>query len=332
MMENQPARFRLSVISILVLLAAISARSWMYFQVAGKQPLTPYQAGTFIGYVLMGAILAPLFFSWLAWLVFRRSSTAATIVFCLATCLLNLLAWDKNSHLHAGLEQLDKARQNLVSSMRETMKNPVAGPAAAVDQLKSYSRKLGEATSQMQGREKLAGEAGQRFYRLLTAKMQGYSTAVQALQKEGFGRAKGINTRADLQHRRELVQAFARANQDVADFYTNAENIFRGELQKENLDSGYIGQVLEGFRKSASIDLVLKVRKCDAEIVDQTNKMLDLYDREWRTWRVEDSGKVIFVNPAAVDEFQAAQNAIKDIAARQKAFQDQILQNAQAAK
>lgn len=80
------------------------------------------------------------------------------------------------------------------------------------------------------------------------------------------------------------------------------------------------------------MDLVLKVRAYDSELVTQMNRILDLYEREWYTWRVDENGRVIFVNPAAVDEFQAAQTSITEIADRQKATQQEIVTNADAAK
>jgi hypothetical protein len=233
-------------------------------------------------------------------------------------------------HSIAGMQKMNQAEQQLTSNMREAMKNPATAPAKAVQQLDQYSKQLGSATDEMQGKEKIAGEAGQRLFKLLSVQMQNYATAYQAVVQSGFYKAKGINTREDLQHRREIVKAFGDANEHVADFYRNSVETLRVELKKGDLTDDYIETILKGFQKTASIDLVLKVRKCDADLVTQCNKILDIYDREWGNWHLDDKGLVIFQNPAAVADFNSAQGAIRQIADDQKGFQQQILKNTEA--
>lgn len=331
------AGFRLSVISILVLLVAIALRGWVFFSLVRVFPKGTgiridsigNQIVFFLSWVVIGAIAVPFVLSWLSWLIFRRSQVVATVVFCVVTIVVTLATADRSWRIRAGVEQIDKAQARLFADMRASMGDPVSS-SSSVQQLNSFVDTMGKATSGMAGREKKAGEAMQRFFRLLTLKMQAYAAATQALAAAGFSRAKGIRTREDLQHRRELVRNFGKANKDVEDFYRNAEGILRHDLEEENLPRTYIDPVLVDFRKTTL--MVLKVRACDDELVTQSNKILDLYDREWATWRVEESGKVIFVNPAAVDEFVAAQQSILEIAGRQQKLQKQVLDNAAAAK
>jgi len=324
--------FRLSAISVLILLGAIAFRVWVFFKF-NDTPLTAATSGQFSQLCgnIVGVLLLSGLFAWIAWLMFRRSTVVGNIVFCLAVIGFSGMTWQAAQNRHA-MEAVNKVERDMAGNLRETLKNAKGDPSSALAQFNKLSDTLGQASSQMSGRDKRAAEAGQHFTKMLSAKVQLYSDAYKPLSKAGFAQAKGIASKDDIGHRRGLVNAFGDANKQVTDFYKASERTFRTELEKENLDGPYIDQVLRGFRESASVDIVLRVRKCDEELVAQMNKLLDIYEREWGAWRVDDAGKVIFVNPDAVKEFNGAQKSIVEIAERQKAAQEEIIKKAEARK
>ncbi len=116
------------------------------------------------------------------------------------------------------------------------------------------------------------------------------------------------------------------------DFYKNAIGTYRVELQKENVgDDQDIEAALKAFEATGNdrvcpADQAYWKRTCS----EQSNKILDLYDREWGKWRLNADGKLLFENPAAVDDYRNAVNAFNEDAAKQKVIQGQLLQKVES--
>lgn len=237
----------------------------------------------------------------------------------------------RNEQKEAQVQKLQQAEQDLVSGVRKALDDPKTAPAAMQKQVDAYSQQLGGAASSLEGRDKRIAQAAQHFIQLVSDKMRKYNSAHDALVKDGFLKAEGINTRDDLQHRRQLVQALDDVNNDVIDFYKNAMTIYRDELQKQNVgDDQDVEEALRQVEKQGTIENALQIRELEADLLAQGNKVLDLYDQEWGKWKLAGEGKVLFDNPAAATAYNSAMEVIRGDAAKQMTIEKQILQKTEA--
>lgn len=330
----QPAekpKFRVTWVAGLLMLAIIGLDFWIFFGLMGIRNPNPRQGGMLGGAILRDAFLVPAVVGWIAWLVCGRSQRAGTIALGLAVCGMGFFEWNVAQHTLKGAEKLQQLQKDTVSDLRKNLQSEDGGIAQSQQQIDRLSQQLGSAASDMRGSGKLVAEASQRFLKMAGVHIQKYAAAYQALKDSGFTQAKGINTREDLQRRRDLNKAFGDANEEVAAFYRSAAETFRAELTKGNLGENEVRDALEGFNATSSIPLVLQIRQCDSQLVEEAGKIFDVYDREWGKWRLNSDDKILFENSSAAMEFNSIQKNIGEIAAKQEAIQRQILQKAEAA-
>ena len=249
------------------------------------------------------------------------------VVFLLFAGGIGGVIWYKGRSDAEAQNKVKSAQKELVADLRKSIDNPdpSAGPANVVKDLDRFTQQMGSAADNLQGDKKLEAIAQQHFLQLAGAQLQKYNVAYQALFQAGFTKPNGINTKDDLQHRRDLLKAFGDANEQVAQFYRGAKDTFREELKKQNLSDQTADAMLNSFDKDAQIELVLKIRSFDAQLIEQAGKILDIYDKEWGKWTISSGGGPEFVNAAAADDYNKAYTAIQTLAQQQMALQQQAM-------
>ncbi len=206
--DEKPA-FRLHpvVIVFLVLYAlGVSFVAFRRFQAGGADQV-PSAIGT-----LAGSIMGPVLFAYIAWLIFRRSAVAANIVCCLALAGGVNYAIQNIQKQASALEKLKEMQNDVASTVRQNLASGSSNPTANVKMIDKVSQQLGGIANDLQGNDRQAMLAVQELTQQVGALMQKYNSTHDALVNDGFAKAKGINTRDDLQRRKGLAKAFSDAN------------------------------------------------------------------------------------------------------------------------
>lgn len=270
-------------------------------------------------YRLRSAILIIVLFVFIGWVVFR-----------------GYYAWierqAREKRNAAALEQIQHDKEEMSDNMVKALKDPNAGPQEMVKQYHQFSEKLGASSQGMSGQEKLAMEAIQGFSVRLGTQMQEYSAAFQTLQEAGFISPANLKSREDIVHRRELLSNFDKANEQVTSLCKNSQQVLEEELKSKGVDEKFIQSVLNGYRKSSNMDLILQIRQCDKDLVTEANQMLDVYDSEWGKWRVSENENVVFENQSAVEAFNKIHADIDATADKQTALQQQLIEKVKKPK
>jgi hypothetical protein len=232
---------------------------------------------------------------------------------------------ERDAQQAEGLRQLDAARHEMVSSLRRSVENgeTVDDPAA---QLEDYNARLGRASEHLSDTDRKPVIAGQRVLARLTPLLQTYARELKQLETDGFTAPASLPSRESIQTRSQSVTRFDRANAELLSFYRGVEEAYRAELDKERLSETARTQALEGFRRGANIPLNVTIRETDATLARLMQKTLDLLDKQWGRWHVEESGEVLFDDADALAEFSAVQTELQQTADRQRVAQNELLE------
>jgi hypothetical protein len=233
----------------------------------------------------------------------------------------------------AGVQRMAKNRQNLAEVDR-TLKSYQA-------QIKQSIGKSNEMEIRMQALEGLrammekgskeadpsgakAMEASAAMLGRLQVPAKVYEAKLKVLLAAQVLNGATLTSKAQFAPRREVVEDFRQANQELVAAYTNMEASFRAELAARQLPERIIQAQLAGFRKSlaARNALVLKIRQKDEELGQQMLRVLDLLEDQWGRWSYDkETTQILFTADSAADQYNQSVRRIEQIGTEQQALQ-----------
>jgi hypothetical protein len=246
-----------------------------------------------------------------------------TALYLVSTSVAKAVATQKERR--ARLADLETKRRELADAARSSVEE--GKMEGMSERLTKFGESVGNAADSASGTERQSLRVAQRVLQSMAPSLGSYEAALKELQAAGFARPQSINSRDAIAARVALVKKFGAANDNLSRVLQGLESRVRVELEQEGVPARDREKFVSGFIKASNLDLNRTVRQCDRELTDNLLKMLALLDREWGAWKM-DGETVIFNRPPVIQEFNGLTTELNDIAERQSAAQQEILNRA----
>ena len=132
------------------------------------------------------------------------------------------------------------------------------------------------------------------FITLRQSKSQPFVEAQKALEDAGGVGPKGLNSKADITARRDLVAKCLAGNQAYLEFIKTQEDAYRAELAKTPLIPEDVASVTSVFASHANTASSVKLRETDQDALKTGDEMLAYLEKTYGKWTVSADGKLLF--------------------------------------
>jgi hypothetical protein len=193
--------------------------------------------------------------------------------------------------------------------------------------LDHFQQTLDHAVENASGSDAQLLKASQAFTARVALLQKNYQQSVQELTAAKVLNTSNLVDRDMIQARRVLVQNFLQSNDELKDFTSHNEEMFRQELTRFNTPPRLIESTLEGFRQTAGArkNILLEIRGQDDTMGQDMLGVLDLLDTNWAQWSFNQSaGRVRFESQTALDRYNALLREIRQTAADQADSQKRL--------
>jgi hypothetical protein len=221
------------------------------------------------------------------------------------------------------LNEVETQGREMQQALRNSVDRQTVGVGMA-DRLAKFSKSAGEAAESSSGMEKKYLLVSQRILSSMAPALAKYEAASKELREAGYAKPVSLKSQDAIAARVQLVKNFGEANDGLKQLLEGMENRVGQELDKEGVTGIDRDKAVKDFR-SANVDLTLKIRACDTELVDTLLKMLAILNTNWGLWS-SDGVKVRFNDTATAQEYNKLLASIRDIGARQVTAQKELVQ------
>lgn len=249
---------------------------------------------------------------------------AVSVAILSAAVVRAIFAVKDARHNREAMSEFREASQEIRQDMKDKLgsEDTVEGASAKAQQMQDA---MGKTASKLTGDAAKSFRAGERLMGAMKEKVANYETAFKGFVSPGGSEPKSLTSETVIESRLGLLRAFEARNQEFADFLKTAEGAFRAELEKESFPPARIEETAKGFRDGGNFPTLIAIRATDSELCTVMTKYLTLLKTEWGKWKVNEEGAILFQNDGAADEFMGYAKQLQDIAARQAALQEKVL-------
>lgn len=222
----------------------------------------------------------------------------------------------------AKLAELEKQRRELLDAAKNSVET--GSPDGAADRLSKFGDSIGNAAESLNGIEKQGLRVAQRILQSMAPAVSAYEVAFRELQTANVLGVDTIDSKDAIASRVVVIKKFDEANENLVQLVKNLEPRIRAELEKEGFPKTNRDEFVNGFLKSANVDLTLTVRQCDTDLAAAMQKIMALLDREWGAWKAE-NGAINFNRVPATEEYNGLISKIDELGERQATAQQELL-------
>lgn len=294
--------------------------------------LSSYEIGRLTGNIV-GVLILPTLFAWLAWRLFRRSQVARTVTFFTLFGLLvlsGLLRATRHASQQNAFANLDDlARENREVQRAALARDGTLNPAESEKFARAVTSELQKATASSTGQTRAAAEAGQAIMERLLAINTRYKAALAEIEVATFFRFSSLDTPEKIAARRKAVQDFAAANAEMEQRQANGLELLRAELEQRGVSGTMLNSTLQGYTESSrtQIPIILKIRDTDARLATAMLDFLDLAEGKLGKWELRSNGEIAFENPTAKIRYDALLEQVQTVSAEQREYQRQLVEH-----
>lgn len=195
----------------------------------------------------------------------------------------------------------------------------------SLDRLQSDFNTAAQTTS---GDDALVFQALSRYTAQMRSDLEKYHEAAAQLRTGHILTTSNLTDKTQIESRRELVQNFLTANQDLMHTTTNSADSIREDLENLKIPPAKIDSLMVRFNAKFAPrrDLEMQIRVCDDHIGQSMLTILDLLESDWGRWHYNAvNRKIYFNNPASLETYQNSLEAIHIAGKEQVMFQGQMV-------
>lgn len=131
---------------------------------------------------------------------------------------------------------------------------------------------------------------------------QSYETQRKRFLDSGGTVASSIRTLEQLEAREAIIASCGKANGDMLRFIQDIDARLEAALANVDWTPDQREEAIQGYKKGASLDLVLGIRGLDQQVLEASWAVMSLLRKEWGRWRIQGDA-VVFDSSAAAKEF-----------------------------
>jgi len=303
-----------SKILIILALAIVGLLSFTFSPNASAA--IPYTIGRIVGIMVI-----PFVLSWLAWIISRRSKTAATVVFNLFIVLAVLsqaVEINKARKKADTLNQLLSKKEDFSSTMKQSLTDENADGREA---LKDYSNEVissfDELEANSSGKEKQVFAVMKAFMKEVQVYNDNFQAASGAVFDPSVLDYSLFTSPQALDQRLALVDEYQAQIDAYTNFYFNYIQSLEKKLEPIGMDSRVVKQALSGVHKVYDKQVVINrdLFQSHRDYESSIRKLLTLLKSNPDTWTVQD-GYITPYSQKFLDEFNGYVEDLNDAANR----------------
>ena len=199
-----------------------------------------------------------------------------------------------SQNLNADEQQLrDNARQSFDSKTGIT--NTDFG---SLDKMKGD---LDSATPTLTGDKASIAKAMSHYVEKVRASMKNYQDASIELRAARILVTSNLTSVTQIESRREVLQNFITANENMENVITNSEDSIRADLSSMNVSQDTIDGTIAGFDSTflPRRNLTLQIRECDDRMSHSMGVILNLLETDWGRWHFNSFDQKLYFDDAA---------------------------------
>ena len=158
-------------------------------------------------------------------------------------------------------------------------------------------------------------DANTAFTEARDAKFQAFMTARTAFETAGGIDPKGLDDKANLAARRDLLTKLRAAADDHLAFTTTQDDAYRAELAKTPLTPNDVDSLVADFSQRQNTPRAIKLQQIEKDLLACSDEMLSDLDKWFGKWSVTASDKVLFKKKANTAAFIALQEKYNGLVA-----------------
>ncbi len=225
-------------------------------------------------------------------------------------------------------QNLHNDAQDMQASVKQSY-NPKTGITNT--DFKTFDKMQGDmnaAAQTMSGDDALASQAMSRYLARMRSGMEQYHAAATQLRTAHILSTADLTDKAQIASRRQLLQDFMAANENLKNVTTNSETSLRADLDSLKISPAKIDAVMAGFdaKFAPRRDLDLKIRECDDRMAQSMSAILDLLETDWGQWHFSATDKKIYFDRTAARRvYQESIQSIKVTSEEQVTLQGELV-------
>lgn len=225
--------------------------------------------------------------------------------------------------------QFDALSAELVTNAAQNY-NPTSGVDGGkqLKLLSDYRRKLKAVSQRASGDDAAMMQASEAILQRIQVAGQKVVAADNHCHEAGIFDFESLTNRNELAIRRRAILDLKTANAQLRELLTNRTAIAISELRSRGVPEDKIQSFVEGFSRSETQALTVKLRSYVDDYCDACVSLQDVLDKHWGKWRFDSTlGTVVFDDPSVQNEFGHLAKSILAIRKKEIALQGEILKH-----
>jgi len=227
-------------------------------------------------------------------------------------------------------ESMDSVKQSLEQAQRDVRRSfdTTNGIKAEPEVFDKTVTALKKASQQMEGESAQVTEASAAYLTELQQLTRAYGAEYKKLEEAHVLDAGKLKAKEQIEQRKQVVQHFMKANEDIDRFVAESEKNFRSEMAKRKVSQTRIDREVAAFRKTSQprTPLVRAIRASDRQIGNAMLNVLNLLEGDWGNWEYDaNTGGVVFSDAAVLDKYKGYLDDIVVSGKQQVALQQRLI-------
>lgn len=184
---------------------------------------------------------------------------------------------------------------------------------------------LKDKTSKLGGREARASDASLSISEAIIEASKPSTEAGARFIKARVLDPRTIKTVEDIRDRRELTETFRQANEQLLEYLSNLAQNSRKVTDGRGLTSEEVATIVSRIVGSPSMQLVLRKRRLDKTIAENSLGILDLLEKNWGDWKIQED-KLVFTDSDVMETYSTLLHGTHEATKEQADIQKRIIE------
>ena len=239
-----------------------------------------------------------------------------------------VIGFQKSSSTRQSIANLQSDEKAMQANFKQSYNSKTGNTNADFNSIDRIQGDIKTAAQASSGDNALILQAMSRHVALMRSAMKGYYDAAAKLRTGHVLVASNLTDKAQIIPRRELVQDFMVANDNLLFTITNSETYVRAALESQKIPPQKIPALMAAFevKFAPRRDLDVQIRECDVHMGQSMLAILDVLETDWGNWHFDTKkNKIYFNDSSSRAAYQESLEVIKFAGSEQVSLQGKLV-------
>jgi hypothetical protein len=202
---------------------------------------------------------------------------------------------------HKLLQNLNADEQQLRDNARQSFNGKTGITNTDFSLMDKMKSDLDSATPALTGDKAALAKAESHYLEKMRSSMKNYHDAAIELREARILVTSNLTSVTQIESRREVLQNFITASENLKNLITNSEDSIRADLSSMNLSQDTIDRTMADFDRTflPVRNLRLQICECDDRISHSMGAILNLLETDWGRWHFNSFDQKLYFDDAA---------------------------------